>query len=83
MIDFVKFAKGVTELMWDEGQPDLDNGSVQELAEECGIITYRKPTQAEIADPDWWGHAEGIKADDQSVGELSPEFSSMAKNAAA
>ena len=34
-----------------------------------GIMETRKPMPAEIADPDWWGHAEGITSDMDIVTE--------------
>lgn len=49
--------------------------AVQELADAHNLTFVRKPTDAEISDPDWWGHAAGITADDEQVCEDSPVLS--------
>lgn len=77
MVDLVKFAEGIAELMWEDGQPNLDNDAVQELAEDCGIVCFRKPKPDEIADSTWFGHAMGIGPEDEDVGEFTPEFQAM------
>lgn len=86
MIDLVKFAQGITDLMWEEGEYghcDLDNDAVQDLAEECGIVFFRAPTDAELADPLWFGHDMGITAGDKAVGELTEEFKALFADKAA
>jgi hypothetical protein len=80
MLDLIKFAQGVVDLMWEPGEDglrDLDNDAIQELAEECGIVCFRKPTISELNDPEWFGHEMGIQPGDISVAELTPEFAAL------
>jgi hypothetical protein len=77
MLDLIKFAQGIIDMMWEEGEgalKDLDNDAVQDLAEECGIIIFREPTITELNDPEWFGHDMGIQPGDKAVAEMTPEF---------
>lgn len=47
------------------------------IAAQHGLVLDRKPTPAELADPQWWGHDYGITADDETVTERTPEFMAM------
>jgi hypothetical protein len=86
MVDLIKFAQGIVDLMWEPGEDglkDLDNDAVQDLAEECGIVLFREPTIAEMNDPEWFGHDMGIQPGDKAVAELTPEFTAIASKEAA
>lgn len=56
---------------------ELDLADVEEIAERYGLILFRKPTPAELSDPDWWGHAASISADDETIVEIAPMFLDM------
>lgn len=79
--DPIGFAKWVAEQYWEGECGDLDAESVQSALVGFGIVAYRKPTAAEYADPEWWGHAYDMERDDDGVGELTPEFKAMARAA--
>ena len=44
-------------------------------------VVYRKPTPAELADCEWWGHEYGIDADTAGVIDRSQEFKAAIKTA--
>jgi hypothetical protein len=70
--DLTRFASEMAQALWDAEGGDLDNEGVQSILVACGVIRYRKPTQAELDDTDWWGHEWDIGPDDEGVGEYTP-----------
>ena len=74
MTDLVKFASEMAHMLWDAEGGDLDNESIQSLLVSCGVVQFRKPTQAELDDPEWWGHEWDIGPEDEGVGEFAPEM---------
>lgn len=77
----VLFAAVAIENQWDDGGPSEDGQLILDGAEVAGLIHFRKPTSAELADDEWWGHEFEIDADTNGVGELTPEFSALKKEA--
>lgn len=73
-LDLAEFAKMIVDSACEEGGSDLDAAWVQELAVSCGLIVMRKPTPAELADDEWFGHEYGIDADTEGVIERTPAF---------
>lgn len=80
-LDLVRFAKTILDDACDADACDLDPCDVQEIAKDCGLIVYRKPTPAELADEEWWGHEYGIGPDNAGVLERTPEFIAACKAA--
>ncbi len=81
--DLVKFASEMAQMLWDAEGGDLDNEGVQGLLVSCGVILYRKPTEAELNDREWWGHEWDIGADDEGVGEYTHDMKELRKTAKA
>ena len=78
----ILFAIDIIEQAWEDG-PTEEQQSMLDVAEHQGIVRWRAPTEAELADPDWWGHAWDITADNETgVGEIDPEFRKAAERAA-
>ena len=82
--DLVALASELTQMLWDAEGCDLDSEAIQSLLVSCGVIRYRKPTPAELSDPEWWGHEWSIGPDDnESVGEFTCEMKELRKVAKA
>lgn len=81
--DLVKLASELAQMLWDAEGGDIDNESVQGLLVSCGVVRYRKPTEAELKDPEWWGHEWEIGPDDEGVGEYTHDMKELRKAAKA
>lgn len=79
----ILFASEVIESQWDDCGPSEDGQMILEHAESVGLIRWRKPNPAELADEEWWGHEFEIGPETEGVGELSPEFRTLVKEAKA
>lgn len=73
----VLFAVDVIESQWQEDGPSEEGQMILDAAEAIGFIHWRKPTAAELADDEWWGHEFEIGPDNAGVGELSPRFRAL------
>lgn len=60
-----KFAQSA--LATAESGRHMSREEIMDLAINCGLRTMRAPTEGEIADPEWSGHALGIKAGESRV----------------
>jgi hypothetical protein len=76
-MDLAGFAREIAEMLWEGECCDLDAASVQDLLVAHGIVHYRKPTAAELSDPEWWGHQFDIGPNDDGVGEFTPEMKQL------
>ena len=70
----VKFAEEIIRMYWESYGSDLDGEAVRSMAVSYGLITFRKPTQGELSDPEWWGHELSIGPDSAGVGVFTREF---------
>lgn len=77
----IEFAKEILDAACEVDASDLDIMWVQELAESCGLIVTRKPTDAELADNEWWGHEYCIGKDTSGVIDRTEEFKAAIKAA--
>lgn len=76
------FAEAVIDILFDmSSDPEETIEAIELAAEEHGLIISRKPTPSEIGDPDWWGHAEGIGPDDETIMDRTPEFAALTEMA--
>jgi hypothetical protein len=80
-MDLVGFARAIVDAATEEGGMDLEPQWVQETAEHFGLIYTRKPTERELADPEWWGHEYDMTADTLGVIVETPEFIAACKAA--
>ena len=78
----VEFAKEILDAACEIDASDLDIQFVQDLGMSLGLVVARKPTDAELADHDWWGHEYGIDKDTEGVIDRTPEFIAAIKAAA-
>lgn len=52
------------------GQENEITAKLQEVALTMGIMSLRPPTEQELADPEWWGHAAGIAGREAQIIEV-------------
>lgn len=77
------FAADVIENQWQDCGPSEDGQVILDHATDEGLVHWRKPTPAELADEEWWGHELEIDPETSGVGELTPEFRALVKEAKA
>jgi hypothetical protein len=70
----ILFAKELIDWVWDDGPSTEESQAVLDMATAKGLIQWRKPTAAELADDEWWGHGYDIGPNDSEVGEYTPAF---------
>jgi len=75
--DPVAFAAELISVIFDDDADEMEVQAIAEMAERHGLILSRRPTEAELSDPDWWGHEYGITEDDETVMERTPAFEAM------
>ncbi len=68
------FAKQLIDWVWDDGPSSEEGQTILDMATTKGLIHWRKPTAAELADDEWFGHEFQIGPDDAEVGEYTPAF---------
>lgn len=63
--------------MLNEHAGDISASKVQGILEAHGVLVRRAPTGDELADPNWWGHVQNIKAGSEEIVEMEDDFGNM------
>jgi hypothetical protein len=63
--------------MLESHAADISAARVQDILIQHGVLVKRAPTGDELADPNWWGHAQDIKAGAEDVIEMEDDFGNM------
>jgi len=63
--------------MLNEHAADISAAKVQGILEAHGVLVRRAPTGDELADPNWWGHVQNIKAGAEEIVEMEDDFGNM------
>lgn len=75
------FARDMIEWAWEDGPSTEEAQTILDMATAKGLVHWRKPTQAELNDQEWWGHEFDIGPEDAQVGEFTSEFRAALANA--
>lgn len=58
------FARDMIEWAWEDGPSTEEAQTILDMATAKGLVHWRKPTQAELNDQEWWGHEFDIGPED-------------------
>lgn len=76
IIAAVQFARTLIESVWaGEIEDDQIAANIQATAESLKLCEVRPPTEAELADPDWWGY--GHVGPDEMIESFDPVFATV------